>query len=73
VSTSSDQTTPEELAEKLGRLTGFEIPTRYLNGETLGAALVFAPGFLKSSSEDITTLDDPAIFRHYLRAWKESP
>jgi spermidine synthase len=73
IGVSSNQMTAPELAGKLERLNAFEIPTRYLNGETLGAALVFAPGSLKSSSDDITTLDDPAIFRHYLRAWKESP
>jgi spermidine synthase len=73
VGVSSNTKTSEALAEELDRINGFGIATRYLNGETLGAALVFAPGSLKSSSEDITTLDDPAIFRHYLRAWKESP
>ena len=62
-----------DLREGLRAVEEVQVPTRYLNRETLGAALVFAPGALHSSFRDTTTLDDPAIFRHYLRAWQESP
>lgn len=62
-----------ELKTALKEAEKIEVPTRYLNQETLKAAMVFAPGLLDSSYNDTTTLDDPAIFRHYLRAWKESP
>ncbi|MFT6181625.1 MAG: spermidine synthase [Akkermansiaceae bacterium] len=64
---------PQDLKMALKEVLDLKVPTRYLNRETLSAALVFAPGSLNSTENDTTTLDDPAIFRHYLRAWKESP
>jgi len=68
-----EQKTSSQLKEALQGVARFKVPTRYLNRETLGAALVFAPGSLASDYNDTTTLDDPAIFRHYLSAWKEAP
>jgi len=67
------QMSATELKDKLKAVETLKVPTRYLNRETLGAALVFAPGSLVSEYRDRTTLDDPAIFRHYLSAWRESP
>lgn len=59
----------------LDLITAFPVPTRYLSGETFQAARVFAPGFLEISPDSpisITTLNDPAIFRYYARAWQDS-
>lgn len=64
---------PEELGRRLRASGDPSVPTRFLNRETLGAALVFAPDSLNSQYKDITTFDDPAIYRHYLRAWREAP
>jgi predicted membrane-bound spermidine synthase len=66
------ETNSEELEQRLREAEEVAVPTRYLNRQTLGAALVFAPGSLKSSRNDITTFDDPAIYRHYLQAWNEN-
>lgn len=73
IAVPSSQTTPSDLKTKLQAATFTDIPTRYLNHSTMMAALVFPPGTFQSSSKDMTTLDDPAIFRHYLRAWRETP
>lgn len=69
----ASERSPVQLKEALKEISDIGVPTRYLNGETMGAAMVFAPELLISRFTDITTLDDPAIFRHYLSAWKESP
>lgn len=69
----ASQMSASDLKKGLQALERIEVPTRYLNRGTLGAALVFAPGALVSEYRDTTTLDDPAIFRHYLKAWRESP
>ncbi len=63
----------EALEKSLHSIVGFDVPTRYINLETLRASLVFAPGSLETTSDDITTLNHPAIFRHYLNAWQTSP
>lgn len=70
---SAQEKSPQDLKAALQDVPNLKVPTRYLNHDTLSAALVFAPGSLSSTENDTTTLDDPAIFRHYLRAWKESP
>ena len=73
MATPAGERTGAELRDTLLAIESVGVPTRYLNGDTLGAALVFAPGSLQSAAKDITTLDEPAIFRHYLRAWKTHP
>lgn len=67
----SERSIPE-LTEAFAKITSLKIPTRYLTEATLHAAAVFAPDALETAFDDITTLDDPAIFRHYLKAWKSS-
>ncbi|MFD2302763.1 polyamine aminopropyltransferase [Roseibacillus ishigakijimensis] len=67
-----EERTAGELREAL-LAAHWEEPTRYLTPETLRAALAFAPQQLKVHGRDITTLNDPAIFRHYLQAWENQP
>ena len=61
-----------ELTDSFSKIKTFEVPRRYLTQSTLQAAAVFAPTALDTQFDDITTLDDPAIYRHYLKAWKSS-
>ena len=70
LATPDSQRSPADLKQALADIQSFDIPTRYLTRDTLLAATVFSPQSLETSFNDITTLDDPAIFRHYLNAWK---
>jgi len=70
IAVSNSERSPEDLQASLAQIETFNISTRYLNRDTLRAAMVFAPNSLETRFNDITTLDNPAIFRHYLKAWK---
>ncbi|MEM7383701.1 MAG: polyamine aminopropyltransferase [Verrucomicrobiota bacterium] len=58
-----------QLRDRLATAPSENVPTRYLKPSLMQAALAFPDELLVDQSLDITTLSEPSVFTHYLRAW----
>lgn len=62
----------EKLKSRVESLPEIEVSTRYLDLPLLRSNFVFGKQILDSPNTDINSLTNPAIYRYYLNAWKET-